>query len=284
MLYKALLSANPAMVQAVARQAVDRYAGMEAGRPVGGTYYLYRTLRNLDLDKVMDRLVDQARRSASSHIEEGDPRADAARRRPDRPRGAAAARRVPGPDRPAAQGDRGRDPPAAGRRPGERGAGQVDPQAAARGHRRHARHPGRARRPAQVAGPAVPQARRPPRPQAAPRPQGTARLPLDHAPRPVDRRGADGPEVPLPPAVQARDHRHRRHLGVGGLVRPVHPPPGPRHQLAVLQGAQLRLHRRHRRGDRASSRASTTRPRPSTGSTPRPTWSGSTGTPTTATP
>ena len=71
MLYKALLSANPAMVQAVARQAVDRYAGMEAGRPVGGTYYLYRTLRNLDLDKVMDRLVDQARQSASSHIEEG---------------------------------------------------------------------------------------------------------------------------------------------------------------------------------------------------------------------
>ena len=71
MLYKALLSANPAMVQAVARQAVDRYAGMEAGRPVGGTYYLYRTLRNLDLDKVMDRLVAQARQSASSHIEEG---------------------------------------------------------------------------------------------------------------------------------------------------------------------------------------------------------------------
>ena len=38
---------------------------------MGGTYYLYRTLRNLDLDKVMDRLVDQARQSASSHIEEG---------------------------------------------------------------------------------------------------------------------------------------------------------------------------------------------------------------------
>jgi uncharacterized protein with von Willebrand factor type A (vWA) domain len=57
MLYKALLSSNAAMVQAVARQAVDRYAGMEAGRPVGGTYYLYRTLRNLDLDKVMDPAV-----------------------------------------------------------------------------------------------------------------------------------------------------------------------------------------------------------------------------------
>ena len=34
-----------------------RYAGMEPGRPVGGTYYLYRTLRNLDLDGVLARLV-----------------------------------------------------------------------------------------------------------------------------------------------------------------------------------------------------------------------------------
>ena len=58
LLYAALLGANPAMVSAVARQAVSRYAGMEAGRPVGGTYYLYRTLRNLDLDGVLDRLVD----------------------------------------------------------------------------------------------------------------------------------------------------------------------------------------------------------------------------------
>jgi hypothetical protein len=45
----------------VARQAVTRFAGIEKGRPVGGTYYLYRTLRNLELDKVLDRLVAQAR-------------------------------------------------------------------------------------------------------------------------------------------------------------------------------------------------------------------------------
>jgi uncharacterized protein with von Willebrand factor type A (vWA) domain len=61
LLYTALLSANPSLVAAVARQAVSRYAGMEAGRPVGGTYYLYRTLRNLDLDAVLGRLVDHAR-------------------------------------------------------------------------------------------------------------------------------------------------------------------------------------------------------------------------------
>lgn len=65
LLYKALLGANDSLVAAVARQAVTRYAGMEAGRPVGGTYYLYRTLRNLDLDAVLERLVDQARASTS---------------------------------------------------------------------------------------------------------------------------------------------------------------------------------------------------------------------------
>ena len=49
MLYKALLEGDDAMLRALARQAVKRFAGMEPGRPVGGTYYLYRTLRNLCL-------------------------------------------------------------------------------------------------------------------------------------------------------------------------------------------------------------------------------------------
>jgi len=49
----------------VARNAVDRYAGMEPGRPVGGTYYLYRTLRNLDLDAVLERLMAQAQAGAA---------------------------------------------------------------------------------------------------------------------------------------------------------------------------------------------------------------------------
>jgi uncharacterized protein with von Willebrand factor type A (vWA) domain len=47
------------MMRGAARQAVRRYAGMEPGRPVGGTYYLYRTLRNLDLDGLLDRLLQQ---------------------------------------------------------------------------------------------------------------------------------------------------------------------------------------------------------------------------------
>jgi uncharacterized protein len=64
MLFKALAQGNEAMLKALARQAVRRYAGMEPGRPVGGTYYLYRTLRNLDLDGVLDKLMQQAREQA----------------------------------------------------------------------------------------------------------------------------------------------------------------------------------------------------------------------------
>jgi uncharacterized protein len=67
-LYKALLQGNEAMLKALARQAVRRYAGMEPGRPVGGTYYLYRTLRNLDLDGVLERLMDQAREQADESL------------------------------------------------------------------------------------------------------------------------------------------------------------------------------------------------------------------------
>ena len=64
MLYKALMEGDEALMRALARQAVKRYAGMEPGRPVGGTYYLYRTLRNLDLDAVLDRLMQQAKTDA----------------------------------------------------------------------------------------------------------------------------------------------------------------------------------------------------------------------------
>jgi hypothetical protein len=60
MLYRALMDGDEAMLRALARHAVTRFSGMEPGRPVGGTYYLYRTLRNLDLEGVLDRLLAQA--------------------------------------------------------------------------------------------------------------------------------------------------------------------------------------------------------------------------------
>ena len=60
MLYRALQGNNDALLRAIARAAVNRYAGMEPGRPVGGTYYLYRTLRQLDLDGLLERLMDES--------------------------------------------------------------------------------------------------------------------------------------------------------------------------------------------------------------------------------
>ena len=68
MLFKSLLSADNALMNAVARGAVDRYAGMEPGRPVGGTYYLYRTLRNLDLDGMLAKLMSEARAGAVGEL------------------------------------------------------------------------------------------------------------------------------------------------------------------------------------------------------------------------
>jgi uncharacterized protein with von Willebrand factor type A (vWA) domain len=61
MLFRALMDGNEGMLRALARAAVTRYAGMEPGRPVGGTYYLYRTLRQLDLDSVLERMMQQSR-------------------------------------------------------------------------------------------------------------------------------------------------------------------------------------------------------------------------------
>ena len=74
MLMQALLNGDQAMMRALAKQAVKRFAGMEPGRPVGGTYYLYRTLRNLDLDGMLDKLMEQTSQEAPggelTHLEE----------------------------------------------------------------------------------------------------------------------------------------------------------------------------------------------------------------------
>jgi uncharacterized protein with von Willebrand factor type A (vWA) domain len=61
MLLAALAEMNRDELRRLAAIAVRQYAGMEPGRPVGGTYYLYRTLRNLDLDSIEVQLMEQAR-------------------------------------------------------------------------------------------------------------------------------------------------------------------------------------------------------------------------------
>ncbi len=108
------------------RAAVQRFAGMEPGRPVGGAYYLYRTLRQLDADGLVGA-ADGSRRSERRRGRRGRVR------RPARARG------VRGPAQGAAGDDRGRDPPPARRRPRRRGDGAHAAQAAARGRRLHAR-------------------------------------------------------------------------------------------------------------------------------------------------
>src|SRR4029079_15951280 len=61
MLLRALQNMNLDELRRLAGMAVTQFAGMEPGRPVGGTYYLYRTLRQLDLEDLSARLLGQAR-------------------------------------------------------------------------------------------------------------------------------------------------------------------------------------------------------------------------------
>jgi uncharacterized protein len=61
MLLDALMSMDTDELRRLAAVAVTRYAGMEPGRPVGGTYYLYRTLRQLDLEGLAARMSGRAR-------------------------------------------------------------------------------------------------------------------------------------------------------------------------------------------------------------------------------
>ncbi len=64
-LYRALHDQDDALLQAVVRRAVEQLAGMEPGRPVGGTYYLYRVLRRLDVDGLAERLLAAMREEGS---------------------------------------------------------------------------------------------------------------------------------------------------------------------------------------------------------------------------
>lgn len=57
LLFRALRDGDREALRMAAGESVTRYAGMEPGRPVGGTYYLYRTLRNLDLENLEQRLT-----------------------------------------------------------------------------------------------------------------------------------------------------------------------------------------------------------------------------------
>ena len=68
LLMKALMKGDQAMMRALAKQSVQKFAGMEPGRPVGGTYYLYRTLRNLDLEGMLEKLMEASRQEVGGDL------------------------------------------------------------------------------------------------------------------------------------------------------------------------------------------------------------------------
>lgn len=53
----ALLDGNSESLRGLAGRAVDEHAGMQPGRPVGGRYYTYRVMRQLDADALLERLL-----------------------------------------------------------------------------------------------------------------------------------------------------------------------------------------------------------------------------------
>ncbi len=61
LLLQALAGLDSEALRTAARQAVSHLAGMEPGRPVGGTYYLYRTLRRLDMARLEADLLEVLR-------------------------------------------------------------------------------------------------------------------------------------------------------------------------------------------------------------------------------
>jgi len=58
LLVEALRAGDFTTVRFVAGVLVDRHARIEPGRPVGGTYYLFRTMRAIDQDALLRRLLD----------------------------------------------------------------------------------------------------------------------------------------------------------------------------------------------------------------------------------
>jgi uncharacterized protein with von Willebrand factor type A (vWA) domain len=59
-LFRALRDEDDALLAAVVRRSVAGLSGWEPGRPVGGTYYLYRILRRLDVEALGARLLETA--------------------------------------------------------------------------------------------------------------------------------------------------------------------------------------------------------------------------------
>ena len=246
---------------------------MEPGRPVGGTYYLYRTLRQ---PRPRRRSLEQA--DGAGRRSEADRRAGAAR---GAARAATSSRAgievlkemIEAEIRRRLVADRGVEAMAQTlRKPLPE---DVDFMHASREEMQQLQ---------QGDLPADPRARRAARPQAPPRPH--AARSTSAAPCATRCRYGGVPAEPkfkLPAPVEARDHGGRRHLRLGGGVRPLHAAVRLRDRRASSRRCGRSCSSTASTRSPASSRTSRTSPRRSTGSTPRPTSCGSTATPTTAT-
>jgi uncharacterized protein with von Willebrand factor type A (vWA) domain len=60
LIYETLLRDDRVTIRALSVQAVRRYAGFQPGRPVAGTYYLFRTLKELEMEALHGRLMENA--------------------------------------------------------------------------------------------------------------------------------------------------------------------------------------------------------------------------------
>ena len=234
MLYQALMRGDQAMLRALSRQAVTRYAGMEPGRPVGGTYYLYRTLRNLDLDGVLERLMEQARNETPEPMTQLEERLehDELESRIE-----ALKQEIEAEIRRRLVADRGVEAMAKTlRKPLPEDVDFMHASREEMASLRKAIYPLTRKL-------AVRLARMRRHGRKGPLDfRSTMRHSLSYGGVPAE------PKFRYPRPIEARDLRHRRHLRVGGGVRPLHAAPRVRHQQPVLQGAGVRVHRWHRRG------------------------------------
>ena len=71
MLEAALESGDDELLRELARQAVARLGGMHAGRPVGATFYVFRTLRQLDAEGALERLLAGAGTGTNTDADTG---------------------------------------------------------------------------------------------------------------------------------------------------------------------------------------------------------------------
>ena len=69
LLYRAIRDGDQVMTRAIAAQLVDRHAGIEAGRRVAGTYYLFKALRKVNLEAMLARLREEQAQAGESPLD-----------------------------------------------------------------------------------------------------------------------------------------------------------------------------------------------------------------------